>query len=32
VKYEHIYKKLADFGREALNDTSYKKGLVDHTI
>ncbi|NOR58033.1 MAG: GAF domain-containing protein, partial [Sulfurimonas sp.] len=27
MRYENIYKKLADFGRDLLNDTSYEKGL-----
>jgi len=27
MRYENIYKKLANFGRDLLNDTSYEKGL-----
>nr|WP_321267043.1 GAF domain-containing protein [uncultured Sulfurimonas sp.] len=27
MKYEYIYKKLANFGRDLLDDTSYEKGL-----
>ena len=27
MRYENIYKKLADFGRDLLNDSSYEKGL-----
>ncbi|WP_373036199.1 GAF domain-containing protein [Sulfurimonas sp.] len=27
MRYENIYKKLADFGRDLLSDTSYEKGL-----
>ncbi|WP_415396945.1 GAF domain-containing protein [Sulfurimonas sp. CS5] len=27
MRYDNVYKKLADFGRDLLNDTSYEKGL-----